>query len=90
MPPLVHYVGGPLDCQTGEFAKLPDSLERVWTRRQCSSYLLSLIEFPNGSAAWAFVDQQLDMSEAKDILHERLKRWRTGVPTSGSTSRTED
>ncbi|CAA9346330.1 MAG: hypothetical protein AVDCRST_MAG71-2508 [uncultured Lysobacter sp.] len=84
--PLVHYVGGPLDCQTGEFAKPPSAPERVWIGRECSRYLLSLMEFPNGTAAWAFVDQQLALSQAMLILHERLQRW-PSFADAGDSSR---
>lgn len=70
---VVHYIGGPFDCQTEEYRAVPQSTQRLTgaSRGTQACYVLHLFEV-DGRAAWGYVSQELPLATARKMLTERL------------------
>lgn len=70
---VVHYIGGPFDCQREEYPAVPQSTQRMSgaSRGTQACYVLHLFEL-DGRAVWGYVSQDLPLSTARTLLGERL------------------
>lgn len=70
---VVHYVGGPFDCQTEEYKSVPQSTQRMSgaSRGTQACYVLHLFEI-DGRAVWGYVSIDVSLAAARAMLNERL------------------
>lgn len=70
---VVHYIGGPFDCQTEEYRTVPQSTQRMSgaSRGTQACYVLHLFEV-DGRAAWGYVSIDVPLATARAMLNERL------------------
>lgn len=70
---VVHYIGGPFDCQSEEYRSVPQSTQCLAgaSRGTQARYVLHLFEV-DGRAAWGYVSQGLPLATARALLYERL------------------
>lgn len=70
---VVHYIGGPFDCQTEEYPAVPQSTQRMAgaSRGTQACYALHLFEIDR-RAVWGYVSHDVPLSTARTMLEERL------------------
>lgn len=70
---VVHYIGGPFDCQTEEYRCVPESTKRMGgaTRGTQACYVLHLFEI-DGRAAWGYVSIDVPLATARAMLQTRV------------------
>lgn len=70
---VVHYIGGPFDCQTEEYRAVPQSTLRTGgaTRGTQACYVLHLFEV-DGRAAWGYVSHDMPLASARALLQARV------------------